>query len=49
MLLSKNHLKQFKFSVAFHTETSRLFCSARQMTGFYMKHKNRLKCVDPYG
>ena len=27
----------FQPSIAFHTETSYLFCWAKQMTGFYMK------------
>ena len=38
---SKNNLKTlnpFQFSVTFHIETSHLFCRAKQMTGFYMKH-----------
>ena len=33
----------FQPSIAFHIETSRLFCSAKQMTGFYMKHNTGLK------
>ena len=33
----------FHLSIAFHIETSRLFCSAKQMTGFYMKHNTELK------
>ena len=33
----------FQPSVEFHIETSHLFCRAKQMTGFYMKHKNGLK------
>ena len=35
----------FQPSVEFHIETSHLFCRAKQMTGFYMKHKNGLKWV----
>ena len=30
---------------AFHIETRHLFCSAKQMTGFYMKHNTGLKLV----
>ena len=33
----------FQPSVVFHIETSHLFCSAKQMTGFYMKHNTWLK------
>ena len=33
-------------SVAFHIETSYLFYSAKQMTGFYMKCKSGLKWVN---
>ena len=33
------------FSVAFHKETSHLFCSAKQMIGFCMKRNNRLELV----
>ena len=36
-------LNPFQTSVAFHIETSHFFCSAKQMTGFYMKHNTRLK------
>ena len=32
----------FQPIVAFHIETSHLFCSARQMTSFYMKRKTGL-------
>ena len=38
----------FQPSVAFHIGTSHLFCSARQMTGFYMKRNTRLKWVNSY-
>ena len=33
-----SYLKPFQPSVAFHLETSHLFCSAKRMIGFYMKH-----------
>ena len=36
----------FQPSVAFHIETSRLICSAKQMTGFYMKSKTALQRVN---
>ena len=32
-------------SIAFHTETSHWFCSAKQMVGFRMKRSNGLKLV----
>ena len=35
----------FQPSVVFHIKTSHLFCSAKQMTGFYMKHNTGLKWV----
>ena len=35
----------FQPSVAFHMETSYLFCRAKQMNGFYMKHNTGLKRV----
>ena len=35
----------FRPSVVFHIETSHLFCSAKQMTGFYMKRNTGLKWV----
>ena len=36
----------FQLSVAFHIETSHLFCSAKQMNGFYIEHNTRLKWVN---
>ena len=36
----------FQSSVAFHIETSHLFCSAKQMTGFYMKPTTGLKWIN---
>ena len=36
----------FQPSAAFHIETSHLFCSAKQMTGFYMKRNTGLKWVN---
>ena len=35
----------FEPSVAFHTETNRLFCSSKQTTGFYMICNTGLKWV----
>ena len=35
----------FQLSVAFHIETSHLFCFAKQITGFYMKRNTALKWV----
>ena len=31
------HINLFQPSVAFHTETSHIFCRTNQMTGFYIK------------
>ena len=31
------YVKSFQLSVAFHIETSHLICSAKQITGFYLK------------
>ena len=39
-------INPFQLIVAFHIETSDLFCSAKQETGFYMKRNTRLKWVD---
>ena len=39
-------INPFQLSVAFHIETSDLFCSAKQMAGFYMKRNTRLKWID---
>ena len=38
-------LNPFQPSVVFHVETSHLFCSANQMTGFYMECNTGLKWV----
>ena len=35
------YINPFQPSVAFPIETSQLFCSAKQMTGFYMKRNTR--------
>ena len=40
--------KPFQSSVAFHIETSQLFCRAKQMTGFYMKRKTGLESIVRY-
>ena len=39
------HVNPFQPSVAFHIETSHLFCRAKQITGFYMKCNTGLKWV----
>ena len=36
-------LTQIQSSVEFQVEAGNLFCSARQMTGFYMKRNTGLK------
>ena len=36
----------FQSSVAFHVETSDLFCSAKEMIDFYMKRNTGLKWVN---
>ena len=36
----------FQSSIAFHIETSHLFCRAKRMTGFYMKLNTCLKWVN---
>ena len=38
-------VKLFHPCVAFHIETSHLFCGAKQITGFYIKWITGLKCV----
>ena len=38
-------LSRFQPCVAFHIETSQLFCWAKQMAGFYIKRNTRLKWV----
>ena len=38
-------LNPFQLSVAFHIETSHLFCTEKQMTGFYVKRNPEVKCV----
>ena len=38
-------ISPYQPKVAFHIETSHLFCSAKQMIDFYMKHNTRLKWV----
>ena len=42
------HLNPFQPRVVFHKETSHLLCSAKQMTGFYMKLNARLKWVKDF-
>ena len=41
-------INPFQPIVAFHTETSHLFCSAKQTNGFCMKCNAWLKWVDPF-
>ena len=45
--LKGTDFNQFLPSVVFHIEISRLFCLAKQMTGFYMKRNTGLKWVKP--
>ena len=40
------YFNPFQPSVAFHIETSHLFCKAKQVTGFYMKHNTGMKWVN---
>ena len=44
----KNAFNPFQPSVAFHVETSYLFCCAKQVTGFYMKCSTGLTLVNPF-
>ena len=44
----KNAFNPFQPSVAFHVETSHLFCFAKQVTGFYMKCNTGLTFVNPF-
>ena len=46
--VTNKDINPFQHSVAFHMETSHLFCSAKQMTGFYMKHNTGLKWANPF-
>ena len=39
----------FQPSVAFHIETSHLFCRAKEMTGYYIKRNTGLKWVNVNG
>ena len=38
-------INPFQPSATFHIETSNLFCSSKQMTGFYMKRNTGLTRV----
>ena len=44
-LCSPNLSNKIRHSVAFHIKTSQLFCSTKQLTGFYMEHNIGLKWV----
>ena len=46
--VNDKNIKPFQPSVAFHIETSHLFCRAKQMTGFYVKRNYGLKWVNPF-
>ena len=46
MILVSTLTDPFQPSVVFHIETSHWFCSAKQITGFYMKHNTGLKWVN---
>ena len=41
-------INPFQPSVAFHIEASHLFCSAKQMTGFYIKQNTWLKWLKSF-
>ena len=41
-------INPFQPSIVFNKETSHLFCSAKQMTGFYMRHSNGLKWINTF-
>ena len=43
MKRKKEHFDLFQPSAAFHIETSHLFCSVKQMTGFFIKSNTGLK------
>ena len=45
--IARSQFNPFQPSVAIYIETSHLLCSAKQMTGFYIKRNNRLKQVNP--
>ena len=45
---SLKQFNPFQPSIAFHIETSHLFCRANQVTGFYIKHNTGLKWVKMY-
>ena len=44
-LMIIDRVNSFQPSVAFHIETSHLFCRAKQVTGFYMIRSTGLKWV----
>ena len=48
LLLCHKPINPFQPSFVFHTETSHLFCSGKQMTGFYTKRNAGLKWVSKY-
>ena len=48
LIQMSQHLNQFQPRVAFHIKTSHLFCSTKQMTGFYMKLNSGLKWVKDF-
>ena len=45
--MNRDRFNPFQPSIAFHIEASDLFCSAKQMTSFYMKRNAGLKWVNP--
>ena len=42
------HFNARQSTIAFHTETSHLICSANQLTGFYIELKTGLKIGQTY-
>ena len=45
LILLGSKFNPFQPRVAFHIETSHLFWTTNQMTGFYMKRNTRMKCI----
>ena len=45
MIIIYKYVNPYRPSVVFHIETSHLFCRAKEMTGFYIKHNTGLKWV----
>ena len=48
-LLGFSDIEPFQPSAAFNIETSKLFCGAKQMNGFYMERKTGMEWVKYMG